>query len=199
MDQNNEFLNNLKELLSNKENMHNTLSLIALFICVYEKFTKINVDRIKELFTVETIEAGVLIEKVNPVYYSKIKKRKYKGRTNILRSSMLYFVVMGAISRADFKSFLKLKDRRNMYAHEMTDVMLKGLKEDDIDAMMSLLEIFKKLDVWWLENYEMALGGEDIDATNALSLALGIYAAMFEVLFLDGEEEYKKAFENMGM
>lgn len=177
--------------------MHNTLSLIALFVCVYEKFTKINEDRIKELFTVETIEAGVLREKVNPVYYSKIKNRKYKGRTNILRSSMLYFVVMGAISRADFKSFLKLKKRRNMYAHEMTEVMLKGVGEDDIDAMMSLLEIFKKLDDWWLENYEMSISGEDIEMGSGLSLALGIYAFMFDVLFLDGEEEVKKAFENM--
>lgn len=65
--------------------------------------------------------------------------------------------------------------------------------------MNSLLDIFKKLDDWWLKNYEMSISGENIETGRGLSLALGIYAFMFDVLFLDVEEEVKKAFEDMGM
>lgn len=65
---NEDIASKINNILGDKSNLKDVMSFIALYICVYEKFAKINLERIKELLSTFEIKNGELKAVVSDKY-----------------------------------------------------------------------------------------------------------------------------------
>lgn len=158
-----EFLQNI----SDKDTIQNHLTFMALYIALYENFTTIFVDRVKSFLCDLDITDGELNYRVTPLYREKIKNRvvDQKGNKDILKATMLWLQDEGAMSSQDYSVFLEVKSIRNKYVHEMPRLIIEGVPQDDIQWFSKLLDLYGKLDKWWINEIEIPISGEFLPGT----------------------------------
>ena len=127
-----EMLNNVVD----EKILQDNLSFTAFYIAVYENFAYIVQDRIKSFYChrMTRKEDGTFEYEYDEEYVNLIKNRIVddKGNKNPLKASVLWFVDAGAITMNDYELFLKIKEQRNVFAHQLTDVILRGITEEEI-------------------------------------------------------------------
>lgn len=176
------------------------LSAIALFIGMYEKMIDMIEERVEAFLCDDYIAAQNNHLKCvhNDLYRKYIKNRPVdeKGNKNSLKATMLWYVDVGAITQKDYDTFLHLKKLRDSYVHQMTDHIWNGLTEDNSRDLIALLELFIKLDQWWINEVEIPLSAEDVpedyDREAVSSMALSTFLMMIQILYAGKSEEYLK-------
>ncbi|MDR2437896.1 MAG: hypothetical protein LBE12_00815 [Planctomycetaceae bacterium] len=83
-------------------------------------------------------------------YKEKIIDHKVNGKRNILLATMNWFVENQAMTQEEFENFLIIRDHRNKYVHEMTKFLFEGLPESSQQTFIDLLQLYAKLDKWWI-------------------------------------------------
>lgn len=152
-----EFLQNI----SDKNTIQNHLTFMALYIALYENFTATFIENVKAFLCDLSIKDGKLNYRETTLYREKIKNRviDQNGNKDALKATMLWLQDKGAMSAQDYSDFLQIKSIRNTYAHEMPRLIIEGVPLENIQWFFKLLELYRKLDKWWINEIELPISG----------------------------------------
>lgn len=117
------------------------------YICAHFDYQKITVDGMTKWLT--------------PKYDALIKKRiltikgKKQVKPNVLLNSLAFF---GNVTDADLEMFQQIKATRNTFAHNMADLLLKNVINDENNMLFSkLVNLYIKVNNYWSVNFECGI------------------------------------------
>ena len=150
-----------EQLLSPKV-MQERLISASLYITAYEILKESIIDRIRSFYMVGwNIEDGEIIG-------SEYKLKVLSLNNSVLYASLSWLQTRGAINQIDIESFEALKKLRNALAHNLPQLVLQGIDFKIQDNFQKLLELLRKIEVWWIVEFEIPTNpdfdGKDIDA-----------------------------------
>lgn len=191
---------NNQELLQNisdKGTIQNHLTFMALYIALYENFTATFIDNVKSFLCDLSIEDGEPHYSETSSYRNKIKNRvvDQKGNKDVLKATMLWLQDMEAMSAQDYADFLEIKSIRNIYAHEMSRLIIEGVPPNDARWFFKLLNLYRKLDKWWINEIEIPISGifqsETYDEDGVENLKLLTFELVIASLYHNEEKAIK--------
>lgn len=185
------------ENLVNKAYLQDNLTFASLFIALYENMTDYVVSSVKDALCNIGVKNGEMVYTETGEYSTQIRKRTVddKGNKDITKASFLWLVDHGAITSADFDRFLEMKDVRNKYAHELSDVIMTGISENEIALLLDMHSLYRKISGWFFVEIEAPIAGYEIppnaDVGGIQSAANLAFDIMLNVLYNGKSEEYK--------
>lgn len=193
--------------ICDKGRLQDNLTFIAIYIGLYESFADTVEGHVESFLCDDAFldKSGKLRYEPSKHYTKEIKKRSVdeKGNHNTLKSTMLWFMENGAITQDDYKSFLELKDLRNIFVHEMTEYLWKGLYEAHAKALGDLLSLYRKIERWWINEIEIPIAGDEVpngyNSDTVISGILLTFDMMIDVLYNGKSEEYLKMIRDLQM
>lgn len=189
----NEWLDNVVD----KNTLQDTLTFTSIFIAVYEHMVDYVESNIKDFLNEIAVEDGKIISKKSKEYKSEIENKivDEKGNKDKIKASFQWLVSHGAITSEEYERFLVLKDIRNKYAHELTDIIYKGVDKSEIPLLFEMQSLYSKITRWFFLQIEVPLMGdemlEDADTDKITNVANFLFRIMFDVLYEGKSEEYK--------
>lgn len=189
----NEWLDNVVD----KNTLQDTLTFTSIFIAVYEHMVDYVESNIKDFLNEIAVEDGKIISKKSKEYKSEIENKivDEKGNKDKIKALFQWLVSHGAITSEEYERFLVLKDIRNKYAHELTDIIYKGVDKSEIPLLFEMQSLYSKITRWFFLQIEVPLMGdemlEDADTDKITNVANFLFRIMFDVLYEGKSEEYK--------
>ena len=187
----------------NKDILQYNLSFLALFIGMYEQFEDKVIENVDCFLNLGCSANDDTHCKKSEYYRQNILNRKVdeNGNKNKLKATMLWFVDVGAITPEDYSLFLNIKEARNIYVHQLTKCVVNGISDKDIDMLVQLLNLFYKIDNWWINEIEIPTSGisasDDYPTEEACSKIYTIYRDMINILFLGKADDYQTYLNNL--
>lgn len=116
-----------------------------------------------------------------------------------LYASLKWLQDMDAIDDEDLKKFEHIKRCRNTLAHEMLTFTSSGVEFDVAEAFEGMISLLRKIEIWWFENYEMALDPEaypeDLDLDQVIPGPVRSLQMLIDVA-LGPEDEARKYYDH---
>ena len=171
----------------NKIILQHNLSFLALFIGMYEQFEDKVIENVDCFLNLGFSANDDTHCKKSEYYRQNILNRKVdeNGNKNKLKATMLWFVDVGAITPEDYSLFLNIKEARNIYVHQLTKCVVNGISDKDIDMLVQLLNLFYKIDNWWINEIEIPTSGisasDDYPTEEAYSINANIKVSRYSV------------------
>ena len=187
----------------NKDILQHNLSFLALFIGMYEQFEDKVIENVDCFLNLGCSANDDTHCKKSEYYRQNILNRKVdeNGNKNKLKATMLWFVDVGAITPEDYSLFLNIKEARNIYVHQLTKCVVNGISDKDIDMLVQLLNLFYKIDNWWINEIEIPSSGisasDDYPTEEACSMIYTIYRDMINILFRGKADDYQTYLNNL--
>ena len=187
----------------NKDILQHNLSFLALFTGMYEQFEDKVIENVDCFLNLGCSANDDTHCKKSEYYRQNILNRKVdeNGNKNKLKATMLWFVDVGAITPEDYSLFLNIKEARNIYVHQLTKCVVNGISDKDIDMLVQLLNLFYKIDNWWINEIEIPTSGisasDDYPTEEAYSMIYTIYRDMINILFLGKADDYQAYLNNL--
>ena len=187
----------------NKDILQHNLSFLALFIGMYEQFEDKVIENVDCFLNLGCSANDDTHCKKSEYYRQNILNRKVdeNGNKNKLKATKLWFVDVGAITPEDYSLFLNIKEARNIYVHQLTKCVVNGISDKDIDMLVQLLNLFYKIDNWWINEIEIPTSGisasDDYPTEEACSMIYTIYRDMINILFLGKADDYQTYLNNL--
>ena len=187
------------ENICDKNALQTYLSYMGLFIGLYEQMIDMVEERVESFLCNECrFENGNIRYVHNEEYKNLIKNRRVDelGNKNTLKAAMLWFQSVGAITEADYNNFLRLKKLRDSYVHKMSDHIWNGLEESEALTIFELLDLYSKIDKWWINEIEIPIDGRFVDGNydrdGVQSFPLITFKMMLGTMYGEKSEEYMK-------
>ena len=120
-----------------------------MFVTTFEILKNCAVDRIKDFYSNGFDQAGPI---VSPDYQQKVVSRN----KSILYASLNWLKEYEVIDDHDLETFEQLKKTRNQLAHQLFDVVTGQVESDHQAQFEILVELLRKIEVWWVINVELA-------------------------------------------
>ena len=181
--------------------LQDNLTFASLYIAMYENMVNYVVSNLKWFLCDMEVKDGEEICITTNHYREEIKKRVVDefGTKDITKASFLWLVDNNAISESDYQCFLNAKRVRNRYAHELVNVMMQGISEDDIKQLFDMFELYQKITKWYFCEIEAPILGEEIpenaDTVSVESFATIVFSIVLGVLYRGKSVEYKTMLE----
>ena len=185
------------ENLINKDYLQDNLTFASLFIALYENMTDYVVSNVKAFLCDIGVKDGEMIYIETGKYVSVIRNRIVddKGNKDRTKASFLWLVDQGAITSADYDKFLQIKKIRNKYAHELSNVIMLGIQENEIALLFDMHSLYSAISRWFFVEIEAPIMGYEIpENTDVSSIQNGAnfaFSIMLNVLYNGKSEEYK--------
>ena len=181
--------------LVNKDYLQDNLTFASLFIALYENMTDYVVSGVRDFLCEIGIRDGKMFCKETDEYRRQIQKRVVddKGNRDLTKASFLWLIDHGAITSADFDSFLQIKQVRNKYAHNLSEVIMTGITESEVALLFDMYSLYRKISGWFFVEIEAPILGyevpPDADVSNIQSASN--FSIMLNVLYNGKSEEYQ--------
>lgn len=134
-----------------------SLFMATMFITTFEILKNSVVDRIKDFFSDGWSAEGTT---QSPEYKDKVLSRN----KSVVYASLDWLHDQQAISDKDLKTFEQLKETRNVLAHQLFEVVTGQSKSNHTDQFPALVELLRKIEVWWIVNVEIPTNPDYSDA-----------------------------------
>ena len=186
--------------ITDKDNLKDNLSFCSFYIALFEHFAD-NIQELIKSFYWEGCElqpSGGYKHNYSPKYKSLIVDRRVddEGNKDKLKASMLWFLEQGAINEGDYLFFCEAKKQRNTFAHELTEVILRNVKEEEIRIFFDLFSLYKKIDKWWINEIEIPCSGDfhpgEYNKDGVESVIVSLFQIMVDVLYTGKSDEIKQ-------
>lgn len=183
--------------LVNKDYLQDNLTFASLFIALYENMTDYVVSGVRDFLCEIGIRDGKMFCKETDEYRRQIQKRVVddKGNRDLTKASFLWLIDHGAITSADFDSFLQIKQVRNKYAHNLSEVIMTGITESEVALLFDMYSLYRKISGWFFVEIEAPILGyevpPDADVSNIQSASNLMFSIMLNVLYNGKSEEYQ--------
>jgi len=194
------------EWLSNvtdKNILQDNLTFASLYIAVYEHMTDYVVSNLKSFLCDWGVKDGKEYYIETDIYKTEIKNRIVddKGNKDTTKSSFLWLIDNGAITKEDYQVFLDAKLLRNKYAHELTSVIYQGIYESEIKLFFDMFGVYQKISKWYFINIEAPIMGEelpdDVDLLQVQTAANIMFGMILEVLYNGKSDGYKEILKDI--
>ena len=183
--------------LVNKDYLQDNLTFASLFIALYENMTDYVVSGVRDFLCEIGIRDGKMFCKETDEYRRQIQKRVVddKGNRDLTKASFLWLIDHGAITSADFDSFLQIKQVRNKYAHNLSEAIMTGITESEVALLFDMYSLYRKISGWFFVEIEAPILGyevpPDADVSNIQSASNLMFSIMLNVLYNGKSEEYQ--------
>ena len=185
------------ENLVNKDYLQDNLTFTSLYIALFENMTDYVVSSVKDFLCDIGIRDGKIFCEETDEYRRQIRKRMVddKGNRDTTKASFLWLIDHGAITSADFNSFLQIKQVRNKYAHELSEVITTGITESEVSLLFDMHSLYRKISGWFFVEIEAPITGyeitENADIDDIQSATNVMFSIMLYVLYNGKSEEYQ--------
>lgn len=185
------------ENLVNKDYLQDNLTFASLYIALFENMTDYVVSSVKNFLCDIGIRDGKIFCEETDEYRRQIRKRMVddKGNRDTTKASFLWLINHGAITSADFDKFLQIKQVRNKYAHELSEVITTGITESEVALLFDMHSLYRKISGWFFVEIEAPITGyeipENADIDDIQSATNVMFSIMLDVLYNGKSEEYQ--------
>lgn len=164
--------------------MQERLVSASLFVTAYELLKESIVGRLRSFYMAGfDMDGEIIDEKYKTDILSRNKSHLY--------ASLDWLMENNVIDQTDLQKFERLKKTRNSIAHELPLLVLNGADFQIIERFHELVELLKKIEVWWVINLEIPTNpdfdGKEIDEEGIVPSSLLMIQIMLDVL--TGNEE----------
>ncbi len=154
----NDILNGFNNLINN-EKIKDNMIFYSMYLLVFENLKENCISTVRSFFEeIKNVNGKNKI--VLSDEYKKIENKKINGKKNVFLAILDWFAEMGAISKEDFESFLEIRNDRNKISHELLKLLYNDSDEKMVQNFLKCIEIYKKIDKWWILNIEIPIAGE---------------------------------------
>lgn len=193
-------MDNYKQKLEkflNPEILNQNLIIASLYIAVFDNFKYRIISSVRDFYISGYKDGQYLYDGYKDEVLNKIKTKN--NRT--IKASILWLKESGAITNADETKFEELTNMRNNLAHEMSQMLFDGFPDNIYQLYVDMIELFEKIEKWWVINVEMEINPpdipyENIDWNNITSVNIQFIKIMSQIAFTN-TNEYKNIVENM--
>lgn len=147
----------LKELnnIFNREALQTNISRIAIFVLLFETLKKMIINKLCIYYNNNKkceFKRGKIVCREDDSYRKEVRALDSSDGNKIFDASIEWYKKQGVLSDEDAMAILKAKKRRNVFAHELFDSLIKGWTEEDSCLLAEILSLYQKLDSWWVYN-----------------------------------------------
>ncbi len=135
------------------------VSFAAIFVLNYECLKDYIINQVRDYYS----DNG----KWDGDNYISEETAKYKKEVraldkNIENASLKWFLQLDVITVDDFEKYQVIRKRRNDITHKLLKNLNDGFTENDTKLFGDMLEIYNKIDKWWINEIEIPIIGNDI-------------------------------------
>ncbi|MDU6743874.1 hypothetical protein [Peptoniphilus harei] len=160
----------------------------SLYILYYECLKDSLIELPKSFFCNHTeFKDGNIIVHESEEYKENVRNLDY----HIENASFKWFIIVGAVSEADYFSFEKLRKFRNKIVHELLFCLSNGFNKYEVKYLVELIEIYRKIEKWWINEVEIPTSGDihgPYDSENVISGQGLILEIIQDILINDGKD-----------
>ena len=126
-----------------------SLLTAAMFITTFEILKNSIVGRIRDFYSIGWLIEGEIL---SPEYKAKVLSRDKSP----VYASLNWLHENQVINSNDLVIFEQLKNTRNLVAHRLFDIVTGQAKSNHTEQFQALVELLRKIEVWWVVNVELA-------------------------------------------
>lgn len=134
-----------------------------------------------------------------PVISSEYRTKVLALNKNRLYASLKWLEDNFAIDNKDLERFEHIKKCRNVLVHEITTFASTGVDFDVSEVLDDLVVLMRKIEIWWFENFEMAVNPEayphDLNLDEVIPGPIWSLQMLIDIA-LGPEEEANKYYEH---
>jgi hypothetical protein len=124
------------------------LILASIYIAAFEVLKNSIIERIRDFYVSGFDENGwIVLPEYKDTVLSKDKSPTY--------ASLKWLKESEAINDDDIQKFNKIKEYRNLLAHEITKMMMEGLPSEFTERFNDMVALLDKIERWWIINVEI--------------------------------------------
>lgn len=131
-----------------------SLFMAAMFITGFEILKNSIIDHLRDFYSI-----GFSAEGESPEYKEKVLSR---SRSPVY-ASLDWLYEHQVLNDNDLNAFEKLRETRNLVAHQLFKIVTGQSESSHSEQFQILLDLLRKIEVWWVENVELATDPEYVD------------------------------------
>lgn len=160
----------------------------SVYVASFDSLKDAIVSRIRELFWRGFDQDG---EKIDPRYASEVLSR---NRSSVY-ASLQWLRENRVIVDADIETFDRIRACRNRLSHELLSLVAdEGLPSGFNERFAEMLELLRKIEVWWVINFELPTSLEfakrEVDPSTVVPGRLVALQVLMDVALGDEERSW---------
>ena len=183
--------------ISNEDILTSNINFAALFVLNFECLKDYIITQPRTFYSDVLIKDGKLCCEETEEYKKEVRSLE----KNIENASLRWFINADAITEEDYDLYQELRERRNDITHELLKNLNNGFYEVDAKLYVKLLELYQKIDKWWINEIEISISGEvlpdeydpeQVSGGQAMKLSI-----INDIVFDNNKERYKDLLEEL--
>lgn len=181
----------------NEDILKSNINFAALFVLNFECLKDYIITQPRDFYSDVAIKDGKLCCEETEEYKKEVRSLE----KNIENASLRWFMNADAITEEDYNLYQKLRESRNDITHELLKNLNNGFNETDAKLYVKLLELYQKIDKWWINEIEIPISGEVLPDEHDPEQVLGgqaiILSIINDIIFDNNKERYKDLLEEL--
>lgn len=181
----------------NEDVLKFNINFAALFVLNFECLKDYIITQPRTFYSDVLIKDGELCCEETEEYKKEVRSLE----KNIENASLRWFMNTDAITEEDYNLYQELRERRNDITHELLKNLNNGFNETDAKLYAKLLELYQKIDKWWINEIEIPISGEvlpdEYDSEQVLGGQAMILSIINDIIFDNNKERYKNLLDEL--
>lgn len=181
----------------NEDVLKFNINFAALFVLNFECLKDYIITQPRTFYSDVLIKDGELCCEETEEYKKEVRSLE----KNIENASLRWFMNTDAITEEDYNLYQELRERRNDITHELLKNLNNGFNETDAKLYVKLLELYQKIDKWWINEIEIPISGEvlpdEYDSEQVLGGQAIILSIINDIIFDNNKERYKNLLDEL--
>ena len=181
----------------NEDILKSNINFAALFVLNFECLKDYIITQPGDFYSDVAIKDGKLCCEETEEYKKEVRSLE----KNIENASLRWFMNTDAITEEDYNLYQELRERRNDITHELLKNLNNGFNETDAKLYVKLLELYQKIDNWWINEIEIPISGEvlsdEYDPEQVSGGQAMILSIINDIIFDNNKEKYKNLLEEL--
>lgn len=181
----------------NEDVLKFNINFAALFVLNFECLKDYIITQPRTFYSDVLIKDGELCCEETEEYKKEVRSLE----KNIENASLRWFMNTNAITEEDYNLYQELRERRNDITHELLKNLNNGFNETDAKLYVKLLELYQKIDKWWINEIEIPISGEvlpdEYDSEQVLGGQAMILSIINDIIFDNNKERYKNLLDEL--
>ena len=176
----------------NPDKLRETLISMSIYIAAFEILKKSIVGRIRSFYVL-----GVGTESAADI--AEYQQEVLSLARSPVVASLLWLKSNGGIENSDIETYDALRERRNIVAHCLHELVDGGLAANSATEFLKLVVLLRKIEVWWIVNVEIPANpdfdGQEIDQSGIVPGPVLAVQLLVDIAL--GNKNYLSARESM--
>lgn len=142
------------ETMLHPDELRTALSVVALYVLAFEMFRDGVIDHLRIMYSSGFDANGWIVDEAE--YRANVASR----HSSPFQASLLWFRANDALTDSDLLVIDELRETRNRLVHRLSELLGTAGIGDAATGFGQLVPIFRKVEIWWIRNFEMAINPE---------------------------------------